>query len=284
MKALSIFCFGGDVNLRDGWRIGAIFTPLSVTGGKESRGIVDGSVKHIDKGLHFVFAVESKKVPTKLIKERLGKWIESQPEKPSKKEAKEQREAIEFELISRALPVKKEIGVFIQESPNGIGWIYVESVSNSIIDKCLSVISTLIDFRDFGEIMPISWPISCDDVQKHLNEWLLSKESPVPLFIGESASLNGDNGDVVYKKHDILTEEVIEHIKGGKNCTRLNMSIVKDGVALVEFDVTNKLQFPRIKFASLAGKENQEELLESKNAITMLELIEFNRIIGKAFI
>ena len=280
MKALSIFGFGGDVNLRDGWRIGAIFTPLSVTGGKESYGIVDGSVKHLDKGLHFVFAVETKKVPSKLIKERLGKWIESQPEKPSKKEAKEQREAIEFELISRALPAKKEISVFIQQSPNGVGWIYVESVSNSIIDKCLSVISTLIDFRDFGEIMPIS----CDDVQKHLNEWLLSKEAPKPLFIGDSASLNGEHGDVVYKKHDIMTEEVTEHIKGGKNCTRLNMSIVKDGVALVEFDVTNKLQFPRIKFASLAGKENQEELLESKASIAMLELIEFNRIIGKAFI
>jgi len=280
MNALSIFSFSGDVNLRDGWRIGAIFTPLSVTGGKESNGIVDGSVKHIDNGLHFVFALETKKVPTKLIKERLGKWIESQPEKPSKKEAKEQREAIEFELISRALPVKKEISVFIQESHNGVGWIYIESVSNSIIDKCLSVISTLIDFRDFGEIMPIP----CDGVQKNLNEWLTSKEAPKPLFIGDSASLNGENGEVTYKKHDIMTDQVTEHIKGGKNCTRLNMSIIKDGVTLVEFDVTNKLQFPRIKFASLAGKENQEELLESKNAITMLELIEFNRIIGKAFI
>jgi DNA recombination-dependent growth factor C len=280
MKALSILGFGGDVNLRDGWRIGAIFTPLSVTGGKESHGIVDGSVKHLDKGLHFVFALETKKVPSKLIKERLGKWIESQPEKPSKKEAKEQREAIEFELISRALPVKKEISVFIQESHNGVGWIYIESVSNSIIDKCLSVISTLIDCHEFGEIMPIP----CDGVQKNLNEWLTSKEAPQPLFIGDSASLNGENGEVTYKKHDIMTDQVTEHIKGGKNCTRLNMSIIKDGVTLVEFDVTNKLQFPRIKFASLAGKENQEELLESKNAITMLELIEFNRIIGKAFI
>ena len=280
MKALSIFWFSGSVNLREGWRIGTVFTPLSVTGGKESHGIIDGSVKHIDKGLHFVFAVESKKVPSKLIKERLGKWIESQSQQPSKKEVKEQREAIEFELISRALPVKKEISVFIQESPNRVGWIYVESVSNSIIDKCLSVISTLIDFRDFGEIMPIS----CDDVQKNLNEWLTSKEAPKPLFIGNSASLNGENGEVTYKKHDIMTDQVTEHIKGGKNCTRLNMSIIKDGVTLVEFDVTNKLQFPRIKFASLAGKENQEELLESKNAITMLELIEFNRIIGKAFI
>ena len=280
MNALSIFSFSGDVNLRDGWRIGAIFTPLSVTGGKESNGIVDGSVKHLDKGLHFVFALETKKVPSKLIKERLGKWIESQPEKPSKKEAKEQREAIEFELISRALPVKKEISVFIQESHNGVGWIYIESVSNSIIDKCLSVVSTLIDFREFGEIMPIS----CDDVQKHLNEWLTSKEAPKPLFIGDSASLNGENGEVTYKKHDIMTDQVTEHIKGGKNCTRLNMSIIKDGVTLVEFDVTNKLQFPRIKFASLAGKENQEELLESKASITMLELIEFNRIIGEAFI
>lgn len=275
MKALSIFGFGGDVNLRDGWRIGAIFTPLSVTSGKESHGIIDGSVKHIDKGLHFVFAVESKKVPSKLIKERLDKWIESQSQQPSKKEAKEQREAIEFELISRALPVKKEISVFIQESHNGVGWIYIESVSNSIIDKCLSVISTL-----FGEIMPIP----CDGVQKNLNEWLTSKEAPKPLFIGDSASLNGENGEVTYKKHDIMTDQVTEHIKGGKNCTRLNMSIISDGVTLVEFDVTNKLQFPRIKFASLAGKENQEKLLESKNAITMLELIEFNRIIGKAFI
>jgi DNA recombination-dependent growth factor C len=280
MKALSIFSFSGDVNLRDGWRIGAIFTQLSVTGGKESHGIVDGSVKHIDKGLHFVFALETKKVPSKLIKERLGKWIESQPEKPSKKEAKEQREAIEFELISRALPVKKEISVFIQESHNGVGWIYIESVSNSIIDKCLSVISTLIDCHEFGEIMPIP----CDGVQKNLNEWLTSKEAPQPLFIGDSASLNGENGEVTYKKHDIMTDQVTEHIKGGKNCTRLNMSIIKDGVTLVEFDVTNKLQFPRIKFASLAGKENQEELLESKASIAMLELIEFNRIIGKAFI
>ena len=280
MKSLSIFSFCGDVNLRDGWRIGAIFTPLSVTGGKESHGIIDGSVKHIDNGLHFVFAVESKKVPTKLIKERLGKWIESQPEKPSKKEAKEQREAIEFELISRALPVKKEISVFIQESPNRVGWIYVESVSSSIIDKCLSVISTLIDCHEFGEIMPIP----CNGVQKHLNEWLTSKEAPQPLFIGDSASLNGENGEVAYKKHDIVTDQVIEHIKSGKNCTRLNMSIISDGVTLVEFDVTNKLQFPRIKFASLAGKENQEELLESKASIAMLELIEFNRIIGKAFI
>ena len=280
MNALSIFSFCGDVNLRDGWRIGAIFTQLSVTGGKESHGIVDGSVKHIDNGLHFVFALETKKVPSKLIKERLGKWIESQPEKPSKKEAKEQREAIEFELISRALPVKKEISVFIQESHNGVGWIYIESVSNSIIDKCLSVISTLIDCHEFGEIMPIP----CDGVQKNLNEWLTSKEAPKPLFIGDSASLNGKNGEVTYKKHDIMTNQVTEHIKGGKNCTRLNMSIISDGVTLVEFDVTNKLQFPRIKFASLAGKENQEKLLESKNAITMLELIEFNRIIGKAFI
>ena len=280
MKALSIFWFSGSVNLREGWRIGTVFTPLSVTGGKESHGIIDGSMKHLDKGLHFVFAVEAKKVPAKLIKEQLDKWIESQPQKPTKSDINIERWRI-FNLNSfHALPTKKEFNVFIQCNNNLPSFIYIESASKSIIDKCLSTISTLIDFNEYDGIMPTMR----GDIQKYLNEWLLEKEAPKPFYIGDSASLTGANGDVVYKKHDIMTDQVIDHIKSGKNCTRLNMSIIKDGVTLVEFDVTNKLQFPRIKFASLSGKENQEELLESKSAITMMELIEFNLKIGEALI
>ena len=115
--------------------------------------------------------------------------------------------------------------------------------------------------------------------QEKLNNWLFDQQAPDGFSLGDSAVLNGEGGMVTYKKHAICIEEIQNHITSSKNCERLNVSIGK----LVDFDITHNLTFPKIKFRSLQKSENQEELLESKSTLMIMELREFAEKIEGAF-
>lgn len=259
MKALVFFEFIGKIERPKEYGKINKFIPVKDVGGFESSGFT--SIKEIDGGLHIKFVIESRKVPKSAIDEEVNAWILSSPIKPSRKEIKEKREDVEISLLPRAFPKKSEFDVFICTKTNRL---FICTVSQKVIDLIIRAIIGL--FEGF-EIKPIE--SKCQD---KLNNWLFEQQVPDGFFLGDSVVLSGEGGMVTYKKHAICIDEIQNHITSSKNCERLNMSMGE----LVDFDITNNLTFPKIKFQSLQKSENQEELLESKSTLMIMELREFS--------
>ena len=264
MKSLVFFEFIGNAGKPELTDLN-MFKSVKETGGHESSGFT--SVEEIEGGLHIKFSAESRKVPKSAIDEEVDKWILSSHIKPSKKEIKEKREDIENALLPRAFPKKSEFDVFICTKTNRL---FICTVSQKAIDVITSAIIWLFEG---AEIKPIE--SNCKD---SLNNWLFEQQAPDGFSLGDSVILNGGGGMVSYKKHAICIDEIQNHITSSKNCERLNMSIGD----LVDFDITNELTFPKIKFRSLQKSENQEELLESKSTLMIMELREFAKAIEGA--
>lgn len=257
MKALAFFEFIGNIGKPELTGLN-VFKSVKDAGGFESSGFT--LIKEIDGGLHIKFAIESRKVPKSAIDEEVNAWILSSPIKPSKKEIKEKCEDVENALLPRAFPKKSEFDLFICTKTNRL---FICTISQKAIDV---ITSAIIGLFEGLEIKPIE--LKCQD---KLNNWLFEQQAPDGFLLGDSVVLNGEGGMVTYKKHAICIEEIQNHITSSKKCERLNMAIG----GIVDFDITNNLTFPKVKFKSLQKSENQEELLESKSTLMIMELREF---------
>jgi recombination associated protein RdgC len=100
-------------------------------------------------------------------------------------------------------------------------------------------------------------PLARQSVQAHLTAWLQNKDVPNDIVILEEAELKAlEEGGAILrcKNQDLGSEEIINHIQGGKVVQKLAVEWDETLSALIQEDLTIK----RLKFSDVMREQNDD--------------------------
>lgn len=204
--------------------------------------------------------IETKSVPTQAVTDRMNLWkkeIERQTgRKPGKKETREQMDDVRMALLPAAFPRRASVLVWIDAAK---GLLVIDSASQSRTDEVTSALVKAID----GVI--IEYHQTAVSPVAMMTSWLASNEALTTderhgFDIGRSCQLKASDETkavVTYKKHELDTEQIREHITGGKYATKLALTY-SDRVSftLTGGGVLAGLNFLDVVFEDSANKQD----------------------------
>tara|TARA_R110000868_G_scaffold141891_5_gene358812 strand:+ start:707 stop:1609 length:903 start_codon:yes stop_codon:yes gene_type:complete len=100
-------------------------------------------------------------------------------------------------------------------------------------------------------------PLARQSVQEHLTAWLQGKDLPNDVLILEEAELKAleeDGAILRCKNQDLGSEEILNHIEGGKMVQKLAIEWDETLSALIQEDLTIK----RLKFSDVVQEQNAD--------------------------
>jgi recombination associated protein RdgC len=100
-------------------------------------------------------------------------------------------------------------------------------------------------------------PLARQSVQEHLTAWLQGKDLPNDVLILEEAELKAleeDGAILRCKNQDLGSEEILNHIEGGKMVQKLAVEWDETLSALIQEDLTIK----RLKFSDVVQEQNAD--------------------------
>ncbi|MFY9480256.1 MAG: recombination-associated protein RdgC [Aquabacterium sp.] len=233
------------------------FTPIGATqtvtlGWVPARGIEHGELV-VQQGHHQVvrLRIETKGVPSQILDKRVNElaaeFENETGRKPGKKIRKELKETALQELLPVAFPKAQDYFVWIDAYEQRV---VVDAASESRagdvmswLVKCLSGIS-IAQFAT--EVSP----------ERAMTGWLMDGEPPFGFTVDRECDLRSSDAfksTASYKRCNLDTEEIRQHIKQGKAPVKLAMTW-KDRVS---FLLTDTYQIKRIEFLDIALKSRE---------------------------
>jgi recombination associated protein RdgC len=211
--------------------------------------------------------VESKKVPAEIIDRKLQYAIRKIEEltgrKPGKKERRELKDEILFELLPSAFPKREAIIAWIDP----IGRKLVVGTSSQA--KADRVASSLVGALTGLECTPVHTNTTPATA---MTKWLLGRSQPETLAIEEDCELKSDGGTKVkYIKHNLRIPEVIDHIHtGGMVPSSLDLT----WLGRVNFTLTDSLVLKKIDILGnlLEGHPEQVDAFDADVVIATTEI------------
>lgn len=188
--------------------------------------------------------------------------------KLGKKQLKELKEAVMQELLPRAFTKRSALYAWID--PIG-GWFVVDASSQSRAENVLETLRHTLDSFPLTLLRTERSPISA------MTDWLAAGEAPEGFTLDSDFSLKSvseDKAEASFKRHNLESAHVKEHLEAGKLPTRLAMTF-DDRVSFV---LTDKGEVKRIDLLdiakeSLEGKdEDAEALFQAEFALMAGEL------------
>ena len=235
----------------------------------EPRGEGGGAfVEAVDGQLIMKFMIEVKSVPGSVLnrkaKERAQQIEQTTGRKPGKKETKELKESIKFELLPMALSKQGSIVVWIDRE-NGL--VAIDASTQSKADEVVTAMVRLIDGVSFHLIDTQISPVSA------MAEWLTTQEPPAGFAIEQECELKAadeSKSAVRYARHPLDNDEVKQHIAQGKLPTKLALSWDDR----VSFMLTEGMQIKKISFQDVVfeGKSADDGGFDADVAIATGEL------------
>lgn len=221
----------------------------------------------INGQLVFKLMVETKKVPSDVIDRKLQYAIRKIEEltgrKPGKKERRELKDEILFELLPSAFPKREAIIAWIDP----IGRKLVVGTSSQA--KADRVASSLVAALTGLECTPVHTNTTPATA---MTEWLLGRSQPETLAIEEDCELKSDGGTKVkYIKHNLRIPEVIDHIHtGGMVPSSLDLT----WLGRVNFTLTDSLVLKKIDILGnlLEGHPEQVDAFDADVVIATTEI------------
>ena len=230
---------------------GARFTPCGATQDKsvgwvEPRGQAHGPLVESVAGQRILkLMIETKTVPSAKVRQ----WAQYEADnieattgrKPGKKEMKELREDALLALLPQAFERQAAVWVWIDLAN---GWICTDATSQGKLDE---VVTALVRAFDGLSITLLQTSVAA---QTAMTQWLSATtpdEWPDGFAIERECELkSGDEEQSVVKfnRHNLVTEEVRQHIAEGKLPTRVAMS----WEGRIGFVLTEALQLKKINF------------------------------------
>lgn len=202
-----------------------------------------GEMVHV-LGPHLLFSlgVEQKILPVSVVRqytqERLLEIEAAQGFKPGRSQARETFDAVEAELLPKAL-VKRRL-TYIWMDLQG-GWMVVDAASSGKADEVIEQLK-----ESLGEL-PLALVKTLQAPGTAMTQWLSLGEVPGPFSIDQDCELRapGDGGGTVrYSRLPLDSEEVRQHITQGKQASRLALTW-EDRVSFV---LTEQMQIKRLAF------------------------------------
>lgn len=239
--------------------------------------VFDGTeeLAHEVNGKHWIrLAVQKKVVPASAVREELEnrvKSIESEENrKVSKREQKDLRENIEFEMLGRALTQTKHIDAWIDQH-NSL--LVINSPSETEAEEYL-----LKSLRISLESLPVT-PLHVDFLPADvMTNWLKRGYAPSPFELGSSCELKSsdkEGGTVTFKSHELTDDAVQTALQSGKYCSKLGL--VWD--EKISFVLRENMQLTNVSFMDILHENVAKQ--EPESAIACQE-IEFELMTSEA--
>lgn len=213
--------------------------------------------------------IESKVLPGGVVKRKTDervKLIEAQTgRKPGRKQAKEIKEEIVQELLPRAFTKLASVGVWIAPEQR---LLVVDTGSQARADEVVSLLVKSVDG------LAVALLQTTQSAGAAMSQWLATGEAPPGFSIDRECELkSGDEMKSVvrYARHGLDTDDVRQHITGGKVPTRLAMT----WEGRVSFMLTDAMQLRRLAFLDgvfEGGKAGGEDRFDSDAAIATGEV------------
>lgn len=169
---------------------------------------------------------ESKSVPGSTLKRELKKRCadieDKEGRKPGRKEQRELKDEIEQELLPRAFPKHNSVLVWLDVEKKRI---LVGSTSQKMLDDTITLLVEA--FVGLGTDAAISLAQSNTSPATAMTKWLVDKSAPGNFILErdlELRSADESKAAVRYAHHNLEIDEVIEHLRQGKQPTQLALS------------------------------------------------------------
>ena len=232
----------------------------------EPRGEAHGPLVEVVNGqLIFKLKLETKVVPgavvTRKAKERAAQIEATTGRKPGKKETREIKDDIRLSLMPLAF--SKEATVWVWVDPQA-RWLVMDAGSQAKADEVVTLLVKSLDSLNLTLINTQVSPMAA------MADWLLTQE-PSGFSVDRDCELKAaDESKAVvrYARHALDTDEVKQHVKGGKLPTRLAMT----WAGRVSFMLTEGLQLKKLDFLDVVLDDIQDKGFDTDVAIATGEL------------
>jgi recombination associated protein RdgC len=222
----------------------------------QSRGWVAPGVArrllHTVNGQHLIaLGVEEKLLPTSIIRqvalERAAQIEQEQGYPVGRRQLRELKERVGDELRARALTRRRLTRAWIDPAQ---GWFVVDAAGGARADE---LVETL---RDSLGSLPVRFLETARSPQAAMAAWLMLGDAPQRFTIEqdlELQALDKTKATIRYSRHPLEGKEIHQHLKSGKQVTRLGLTW-SDRISFV---LTEKLQVKRLQFLQI--KEQPEQ-------------------------
>ena len=244
----------------------------------EPRGEAHGPLVEAVNGQRILkLKIETRVVPgsvvTRKAKERSAQIEATEGRKPGKKEMKEIKEDVKLSLMPMAF--SKETSV----------WVWVDPVTQLLVvdagsqAKADEVITMLVKSFTGLNLALINTQMS---PQSAMAAWLITQEAPAGFSVDRECELKAadESKSVVrYVRHPLDTDEVKQHVEGGKLPTRL--ALTWEG--RVSFSLTEALQLKKVTFLDVVFEATSTEKDEGFDADVAIATGELCKLLPDLF-
>ncbi|MEE9303164.1 MAG: recombination-associated protein RdgC [Thiotrichaceae bacterium] len=164
------------------------------------------------------------------------------------KEKKELQEAIEFELLPRAFTRTQKMDAWIDRKGQ---WLVVNTSSASRAEALTDLL------RKTLGTLPVSLPDTDTTPMTTMTKWLSDGVLPANFELGQECELvsqQDDKSKVIFRSHDLMTNEVQSHLTVGKYVSKLAIQWDEK----ISFVLNEDLQIKKLKFLDVMEEAMQE--------------------------
>jgi recombination associated protein RdgC len=223
---------------------------------------------------------EDKLLPSSVVNEELSRKVRQIAEDEGRKVSGRERKKIKEELMDQLLPrafVRPSRHMAYADRKNG--WLVLDTSSRKAAENSLTAI------RDALGSFPAT-PLAPEHAPRQLmTDWLSGGELPAGLTLGDECELrdpaNASGAVVRCRRQDLESDEIKEHLRGGKQVFQLGLNFdERMGFVLGEDLVLRKLKFFDVVTDELdnAQTDSAAAELDARFALMALEL---ERLFGK---
>jgi recombination associated protein RdgC len=198
--------------------------------------------------------VEQKLLPASVVKQFANDKIkaiqETEDRRVGRKEMKEIREQMTFELLPRAFVRRRSTSGWIDPIN---GWLAIDAAAPAKAEEFLE------HLRQSVDRLPAKLLKTEQSPSAAMTAWVASGEAPTGFSVDQDLELrSAEKATVRYAKHSLDGEEIRKHIAAGKVVTRLAMTW-NDRISFV---LNENLQIKRLSFLDIL-KENADHQAEN---------------------
>lgn len=205
---------------------------------------------HVQDHSLLMLRIESKLLPSSVIKKKTSERIEQLEQKLGRRASKGEKHRVKDEVIIDLLPVAftkdKYTYVWINHQDQ---FIAIETSSFNVAEDVLSLIR-----KELGRLS-LTPPHTEKPVSPFFKEWVLDDNSPPNFFILNDALLEDPlegNGKVKLMDENLTADEVKSYLNSGREIRSLSFSYQQRTV----FTINTKLVFSKINYSSEMLDEN----------------------------
>lgn len=220
----------------------------------------------------FALGIEQKLLPASVVRQEVEQRAEAlsarQGFKAGRKQIRDLKDQVTAELMPRAFARRRVVRAWLD--PVG-GWLVIEAASPARAEELVEVL------RDTLDGLALELPELAQSPAAAMTGWLAAGDAPGAFAVDQECELRGADAQkptVRYLRHELGGVEVGNHIRAGKQVTRLGLRWYDRA----SFVLTDKFEVKKLRFEDIeqareeATTLSEEEQFDAEFALMSAEL------------